>query len=192
MHDALPRLDGAFDDASDGSERTGLDRRQLLKLGAWAAPVIVLATAAPAAAAASGPSPYTPAVITDGVKNNGAPNADSYNPGELQINSIQAYFNAGAFSAYAHDKFPTVVTFTWQVYVIDTATGAKVATLRDETLSAVSRDSWLSTTSPILRLPAGKYRVVSAISGIVYSPNPIAGVQFSTPPNSQSTDVTVR
>ncbi|MBW9110972.1 hypothetical protein [Microbacterium ureisolvens] len=33
---------------------TGIDRRKLLKMGVWAAPVVVLATAAPAAAA-SGP-----------------------------------------------------------------------------------------------------------------------------------------
>ena len=46
MTDVLPRLEGAF----DGSDRKTLDRRQLLKAGAWAAPVIVLATAAPAAA----------------------------------------------------------------------------------------------------------------------------------------------
>ncbi|RLK48007.1 hypothetical protein [Microbacterium telephonicum] len=59
MQDALPRLDDAF----DGSKRNGMDRRQLLKMGAWAAPVIVLATAAPAAAASTDPpttAPYTP------------------------------------------------------------------------------------------------------------------------------------
>jgi len=36
------------------SDNNGLDRRKLLKIGVWAAPVVVLATAAPAAAA-SGP-----------------------------------------------------------------------------------------------------------------------------------------
>lgn len=42
------RIDGA----SGGSgSRPGLDRRQLLKIGAWSAPAVVLATAAPAAAA---------------------------------------------------------------------------------------------------------------------------------------------
>lgn len=60
MQDALPRLDDAF----DGSKRNGMDRRQLLKMGAWAAPVIVLATAAPAAATSGSGSgsttPYTP------------------------------------------------------------------------------------------------------------------------------------
>jgi hypothetical protein len=55
MSDALPRLDGAF----DGSDGQGIDRRRLLKVGAWAAPVIMLATAAPAAAA-SGPATTTP------------------------------------------------------------------------------------------------------------------------------------
>lgn len=50
MTEVLPRLEGAF----DGSDRKTLDRRQLLKAGAWAAPVIVLATAAPAAANTSG------------------------------------------------------------------------------------------------------------------------------------------
>ncbi|HYP73168.1 MAG TPA: hypothetical protein VEP72_03710 [Microbacterium sp.] len=46
MTDTLPRLDGAF----DGSDARTLNRRQLIRAGAWAAPVIVLATAAPAAA----------------------------------------------------------------------------------------------------------------------------------------------
>lgn len=49
MTDVLPRLDGAF----DGSDRRTLDRRQLLKAGAWAAPVLVLATASPAMANAT-------------------------------------------------------------------------------------------------------------------------------------------
>lgn len=55
MTDVLPRLEDAF----DGSDRKTLDRRQLLKAGAWAAPVIVLATAAPAAANTSGTTPTT-------------------------------------------------------------------------------------------------------------------------------------
>lgn len=49
MTDVLPRLDGAF----DGSDRRTLDRRQLLRAGAWAAPVLVLATASPAMANAT-------------------------------------------------------------------------------------------------------------------------------------------
>lgn len=56
MTDVLPRLDGAF----DGSDKRALDRRQLIKAGAWAAPVLLLATATPAAAAVSAPTPLTP------------------------------------------------------------------------------------------------------------------------------------
>jgi len=55
MTDVLPRLDGAFDD----SDAKTLNRRQLIRAGAWAAPVIVLATAAPAAAQSiTDPGPY--------------------------------------------------------------------------------------------------------------------------------------
>lgn len=52
MTDVLPRLDGAFDEI----DRRTIDRRQLLRAGAWAAPVIVLATAAPAAATSVDPA----------------------------------------------------------------------------------------------------------------------------------------
>ena len=44
----------AFDD-----KPAGIDRRQLLRAGAWAAPALILATAAPAAAAQSGTGPTT-------------------------------------------------------------------------------------------------------------------------------------
>lgn len=47
MADLLPRLGGAFDE----SDKRTLDRRQLIRAGAWAAPVLVLATASPAMAA---------------------------------------------------------------------------------------------------------------------------------------------
>jgi|GEM_PF-3435174 len=47
MTDVLSRHNGA----AEPTERHSLSRRQLIKVGAWAAPVIVLATAAPAAAA---------------------------------------------------------------------------------------------------------------------------------------------
>lgn len=54
MTDALPRLRGGFDEKAPA-----LDRRQLLKVGAWAAPVLLLATAAPAASAST-KAPATP------------------------------------------------------------------------------------------------------------------------------------
>jgi hypothetical protein len=43
--------DAAFARALESSRRTRIDRRQLLKAGAWATPAVVLATAAPAHAA---------------------------------------------------------------------------------------------------------------------------------------------
>lgn len=56
MTAVLPRLERAFDEP----DRRAIDRRTLLRAGAWAAPVIVLATAAPAAAASADPA-STPA-----------------------------------------------------------------------------------------------------------------------------------
>lgn len=51
MFEATSDLDGA----SNGADRSpGLSRRQLVKAGAWAAPVVVLATAVPAAATSLG------------------------------------------------------------------------------------------------------------------------------------------
>lgn len=79
MTDVLPRLDGAF----DGSDRRTLDRRQLLKAGAWAAPVIVLATAAPAAATSptDANTPWNSTVLTSslwGLTVGGNPNNTQY------------------------------------------------------------------------------------------------------------------
>lgn len=52
MSEDFERAENAF----STSAKQGLDRRQLIKAGAWAAPALVLATAAPAAAVSGGPS----------------------------------------------------------------------------------------------------------------------------------------
>lgn len=53
-----------------GAEPSGLSRRQLIRAGAWAAPVIVMATASPATAASGGPvlgmPPPPPPTVTCG------------------------------------------------------------------------------------------------------------------------------
>lgn len=53
MTDRPTRVDTDADDTDDHR----IDRRQLLRIGAWAAPVIVLATAAPAAASSPDDAP---------------------------------------------------------------------------------------------------------------------------------------
>jgi hypothetical protein len=60
----LPRTD------ADAETTKGLRRRQVLKAGAWAAPVIVLTAAAPAAQASPGPVPAAQLTVTAGALTN--------------------------------------------------------------------------------------------------------------------------
>ena len=59
MSEALQRIDGASEEAPT----RGLSRRQLVQAGVWAAPVVVLATAAPASAAVSSDAITVSAVL---------------------------------------------------------------------------------------------------------------------------------
>src|SRR4051812_20228255 len=56
---SAPQTGGSMDSlpvsSSDNTPRRGIDRRQLLRSGVWAAPVLLLATPAPASAASAGP-----------------------------------------------------------------------------------------------------------------------------------------
>lgn len=107
--------------ARHGSDATGLetdraiDRRQLLRAGAWAAPVIVLATSAPAAAASANPVP-----------NSGSANVlasalavDAYSLYDLNSGGTHGPlgWSGGQVGYWSAVSGIPVATFTWTVIV---------------------------------------------------------------------------
>lgn len=120
MTDVLPRLDGAF----DGSDKRALDRRQLLKAGAWAAPVLLLATATPAAAASAKVPDSTPdftgnaIVLTSFDAQGGQTETNPY----LNVH-FDYYYQAGNFAvpdAWGNGS-PAAVPTSWSVSIKDAA-----------------------------------------------------------------------
>jgi hypothetical protein len=106
--------------ASPLEERRTLDRRQLLKAGAWAAPVLVLATAAPAAAAstdpadAGGAAPAQPGVDI-AVYTFAQDNYDVIWDGPTQSNRIVAMKGQAAFTNLDATRAITSLTLTLTV-----------------------------------------------------------------------------
>ena len=82
---------------------TGIDRRKLLKMGVWAAPVVVLATAAPAAAAS------TPQVTHDTVA---VPASATQAPASTGGNRISISVQATAAAAVTVTAVMQVETLT--------------------------------------------------------------------------------
>lgn len=165
----------------------GLDRRQLLKAGVWAAPAIVLATAAPAAAAGSGDVISAPVVV-----NKYAPNVGSYSNGTIQINSIQIWYDYNAWNLggnNAQSDGPQTATVVWQIVVKD-ADGNVVKTIPQE--SVLAKYGNAQYQGSITGLAPGAYTVESQIVSVTFSPNPVNGVTFVCPSSSAATNVMVR
>src|SRR4051812_910081 len=81
--------EGAFSQAADNS---GMDRRQLLRAGAWAAPVIVLATASPASAAST--DPYE--LVLDGTNFNFGWSSSGQRTGIVGSTQVRVVFHPDA------------------------------------------------------------------------------------------------
>ncbi len=100
MTDVLSRLP----EAEESAERRGLSRRQLIKAGAWAAPVIVLATATPAAAASVdvGPAMIPGGYVVNPTPGNLAPDLVMGAASVLGSPHYRAGINYGSPTYHAH------------------------------------------------------------------------------------------
>lgn len=160
MTELLPRLGGSFDE----SDRKTLDRRQLLRAGAWAAPVIVLATAAPAAANTSlNTTPTT-----------GNANVDA---AALAVNAYGLYdLNAGGSHGplgWAGGQVGywnavngvSVATFTWTVLL--TRPDMTTTTVASGVANVAAGDSLTIPQQDVAQKPmmAGTYTLTLTVSG---------------------------
>jgi hypothetical protein len=165
---------------------SGLDRRKVLRASAWAAPVVLVATATPAAAA----SKKVTADATYLVNN---PDAASNNPGKLKLNGAQLAYDRGVWNTAAGigwNDTPTQATVVWTVFVQNSA-GTVVHTFRDTQPTVTT--GWISSGGEeISNLPSGQYTVISRLMSVTYAPNPVGGVTFATDvPREKTTTVTV-
>lgn len=134
-----------------------LDRRQLIRAGAWAAPVIVLATAAPAAAAQSNTGNVPASALS----------VDAYN-----LSNLNAGGTAGPLSwAGGHVGYwnavgeVAVATFTWTAVLVNPNNESTTVASGGSNVAAKSRltiPSMEVATKPLL---PGEYKLTLTIFG---------------------------
>lgn len=159
---------------SDVSSRA-LDRRQLIKAGAWAAPVIVLATAAPAAAAAqSVGATYSGAAV---VSNTLSLHNDSV-AGQGTV-TVAFRYDRNAFPE-GHSvggdwktlDAPSLLSIAWTVVAIGPESSTKETTVASGTAQAKIQGKSDDQTT-IFSLPAGSYKFQFRFTSATFTPNPV-------------------
>lgn len=167
-------------DNTTGSTRVpALNRRTLLKTGAWAAPVLVLAAAVPAARA----SETWSADVLD------APTfaVNSYVAGEIGVAlQIRYDFNSWGSLGTAPATPPALATVAWKV----TASGPETVDIDSGTETIGSYESTDYRFREVAGLPAGQY-VVRLEATATFSPNPVDGVTFAAPPLEEQVPLSV-
>lgn len=142
---------------------TVLSRRTVLAAGAWAAPVLVLAVATPAAAA-SGPEQVADVVRPDSV------NAGSYAPGTVSVNDAGIHYDYARWGLSGQDENagPATATVGYRIDVIDAVDGTVVATAGDSVeVIAKYQSAHVRTTIP--GVPAGSYIVRATVFSVAFA-----------------------
>lgn len=91
----------------------------------------------------------------------------------------------------AWNGYPTTATFSWEVVLKNSAGSVVLTIVEKHTVSLAAWGNEQKTQLVFTGLAAGTYTVVSKITSVVYSPNPVNGVHFATLDSSASTAVTV-
>ncbi|WP_404431320.1 hypothetical protein LG299_14115 [Microbacterium lacus] len=165
------------------STARSIDRRTLLRAGAWAAPVVAVAVASPAASASD-----TPVQAAAGVAV--APQVRLYGDHGIAVDSARFQYDYAAWNLQDEASGPTAVMMTFRV-VVKNAAGVIVATLVPQETASIAKYQDVERKGQVAGLPAGTYTVVSEIISNVFSPNPTGGRFFSSPATSTSVEVTI-
>ena len=160
----------------------GTTRRTVLRAAgaAWAAPVVLAATATPAAAA----SPNKTDKLATYNKYN--PKIGS-NKRQIRLDTAQIWYDPNAWGV---NQYPSKATVHWKVYVVDQSNNV-VYTYLDGTVEINAYNNSQIYNKYSNTLPAGTYRVVSEIVSVTYSPNPVNGFTFATSGSKAETTITI-
>jgi hypothetical protein len=191
MTDTRARFDG-----------TTIDRRKLLKIGAWAAPALLVATAIPAASASAsgetgeynggGGAPIGTTLSKQAVVAH-APGVGSA-PNEVQLWSARVSYEYGQWGLAGQNSQtdgPQSVTVTFRVR-LTTTKGVFVADVVPQETVTIALYTEVSRSGSVRGVPAGDYLVVTETITSVFNPATVNGVTFVSPPMSASTPVTVK
>lgn len=171
------------------SDKQGLnreiDRRTIFRATAWAAPVIAVATVAPHAAAS------TTTRTKEAAANKYAPSIGSPNKGQIQINTVQIWYDWNAWGLN-WDSVPGSVDVTWEVYLED-ENGNRLQTIYTKS-GSLARSGNFQYSGFVNGLTSGKtYTVVSKITSATFNPVQVGTNKFfAIVPSSSSTSVTVK
>ena len=170
--------------AATGQTEPRFSRRQLIKAGAWAAPVIVLATASPAAAA-SMDTTVTAAAITAPV-----PAARVEGTDTVVLDHASVFYDNNKWASSGQRsqiECPATATVSWRV-ALKRADGTvfghfpiaatATPTLRIDALP-MSGTAEVRTIA-LTGVPAGTYTVVTEMVSVAYGPNPVKGSTFAS------------
>jgi len=175
-------------------DTAGIDRRQLMKAGAWAAPVLLATVAVPAAMASSSLSKAAIEASAPGARF-GGPNTATIDHAAVSYK----YGNWGLTGQNNQTNGPQTATVSWRVALKDAngavfayfPIGASGSTTRSDAIAKYGNSAagGISLTG----VPAGNYTVVIEVLSITYAPNPINGVTFSSSPfTSAAKAITVK
>ncbi|GEM_PF-6658235 len=162
MTDVLSRLP----EAEESTERRGLSRRQLIKAGAWAAPVIVLATATPAAAASVDVADH----IAQAITLNTLSAYDESAPGRIR-GSANLQYDGNAFGQWPI-LAPDSVIVIWRLVVVNQSTGMTTTALADTTSVIPKYNSTGEHPYVVNGLTAGAYTIRLQLISVTFSPSP--------------------
>lgn len=160
---------------------TGIDRRSLIKAGAWAAPALLITVAAPAAVASS--------VLTKAAIEAKAPGARG-GKGSATVNYASVFYDYNAWGLKgqaAQTGGPQSATVVWRV-ALKKSDGTvfgyfPIGTTANPTTktSTIAKYQTASVSDVSLTgVPAGAYTVVTQVVTVTYTPNPVSGVTFAT------------
>lgn len=161
---ARENLGPAFDEKTPS-------RRQLLRAGVWAAPVIVLATAAPAAASQSATVVRAQAVVKYSFSA-----YDEAAAGRIK-GSIRLGYDTNAFTS--QPTRPSTMTVSWEVVAINSA--GVVTVIKGATNTLAQYGNTTEVSYAVNGLAAGSYTVRLRTTLVSFSPNPV------TQPNGSQT-----
>lgn len=174
-------IDSALPNSSTDIPTRGIDRRQLIKAGAWAAPVLIAAVAVPAAVASSA---LTKAAITAGKPGVGG------GRGTAVINYASVFYAYGEWGLKGQNSQtagPQSASVRWRValkkadgtlYAYFPIGAAPDLTAKTSTIAKYGTASVAGIT--LTGVPAGAYTAVTEVVSVSYTPNPIGGVTFAT------------
>lgn len=172
---------------SQNASNDALSRRRLLRAGAWAAPVIVLATAAPAAAASTDPVRSAAVIFPDPI------NAASYGPGNLSINNADIQYAYGQWGLTGTEEAtgPATATVSYQVAVLRASDGS-VLSSRDGGPVVIAKYGAHRENGVINGVPAGSYILRLTVTAVTFSASSLPyNFQAELPKSADSGVVTV-